>query len=223
MSRSSMSSSNLKLTNTKADKNILPKLVIKAITNDTIATMIAGTQLTTSETPSSSHAHSEDPESETVMGLILATGMNASVPLRHGVLSDSKLRSITISAMDVNGSNHNTRILVNTEWSISGSSPPLHTLNIATRWDKDLDALTSAPGFQPLEYMTSGRYMGELVRIIFIDRLISHFNIERENIPLRLQEPWVMTTKYVSTVIAVAKSTRKLAEGELTQDFPPAE
>ncbi|KAK9471920.1 uncharacterized protein V1510DRAFT_430838 [Dipodascopsis tothii] len=39
----------------------------------------------------------------------------------------------------------------------------------ATRWDAALDAASDAPGFQPLEQMVAGRYLGEIARRVLVD------------------------------------------------------
>lgn len=52
-------------------------------------------------------------------------------------------------------------VLVNTELSMFGADIwPL------TRWDRLLDAQHPLPGFQPLEMLIGGRYVGEIVRLV---------------------------------------------------------
>ncbi|KAI9870811.1 MAG: hypothetical protein M1823_008632, partial [Watsoniomyces obsoletus] len=55
---------------------------------------------------------------------------------------------------------HATETVVNTEVTIAGACGPLRA--VTTDWDRQLDAQCARPGFQPLEYMTGGRYIGEL-------------------------------------------------------------
>jgi hexokinase len=197
----------------------MPSLCIKAITNDTIATMIAGTKFAKMSSTLSTHAYTDvsDYSGEVAMGLIMATGMNASVAMPISAFSAKKTASITLDT----AAKSEPRLLTNTEWSIRGTSLPLRELGLITKWDKKLDANTAAPGFQPLEYMTSGRYMGELVRIILMDYLMNVANIVEEDVPPSLLQKNAITTEYLSTVVATAKSASKLA-GQLHVDFPCA-
>jgi hexokinase len=43
-----------------------------------------------------------------------------------------------------------------------------------TRWDKELDGAHLRPGFQPLEHLVSGRYLGEIVRLILVEGVVHH-------------------------------------------------
>lgn len=204
---------------------VLPKLVIKAITNDTIATMIASTQHAGSSITSSTHAYSEDvsaSKADTVMGLIVATGMNATLALPLSCLSPHKTSSLKLP-FEPGSHNDRHKLLINTELSINGSATPLRSLGIITKWDEFVDAKSAAPGFQPLEYMTSGRYLGELVRIIFMDYITTECGVEVGDIPpwLRLKERSALSTEYLSTVVAGARSPRQLAQ-KLQVDFPTA-
>ena len=55
-------------------------------------------------------------------------------------------------------------VLVNTEISMFGAGIfPL------TKADEQLDAASTQPGFQPLEQLTSGRYLGEICRLLFAE------------------------------------------------------
>ena len=205
---------------------VLPKLVIKAITNDTIATMIASTQHAGSSITSSTHAYSEDvsaSKADTVMGLIVATGMNATLALPLSSLSPHKTSSLKLP-FEPGSHNDRHKLLINTELSINGSATPLRSLGIITKWDELVDAKGAAPGFQPLEYMTSGRYLGELVRVIFVDYITSMCNVAVGDIPLRLRlkERGALSTEYLSTVVTVARSAEQLAQGRLQVDFPAA-
>jgi len=195
---------------------VLPRLTIKAITNDTIATLIAGRHFSSPDDYKSLQPKTTN--QDTILGLILATGMNATIALPYFALLSTKTSSPILPSTKTT-SETKQRILVNTELSIRGTSPPLQTLNIITPWDTVLDKSTASPGFQPLEYLTSGRYLGELVRLIFIDWLVNVQNFSLQSLPPRLLRPWILTTEYLSTVVAVSNSSRKLAE-RLTQDFP---
>ena len=137
----------------------LPDVQIVAIVNDTVATLI-----------SFAHQVKASPQRKAAMGLIVGTGSNATIPLKLSSLNAGKrLKAETVANGDVNSLEE--KILVNTEWSINGTAGPLRELNLITRWDKSLDDAGILPGFQPFEYMTAGRYLGELGRLIILDYL----------------------------------------------------
>lgn len=205
-----------------ASSYTLPKLVVKAITNDTIATMIASTQNAGPGTTSSTHAYSEETSpstADTAMGLIVATGMNAAITLPLSTLPPHKTSNLKLESHD-----DKHKLLINTELGINGTAPPLRSLGIITKWDEFVDTKSAAPGFQPLEYMTSGRYLGELVRVIFVDYITTECGVEVGDIPprLRLKERGALNTEYLSTIVAVARSPRQLAQERLQVDFPAA-
>jgi hexokinase len=208
-----------------ASSYTLPKLVVKAITNDTTATMIASTQHPGPSTTSTTHAYSQDTsasKADTVMGLIVATGMNAAIALPLSSLSSHKTSSLTLP-LEPGSHDDKHKLLINIELGINGSAPPLRSLRIITKWDDFVDAKSAAPGFQPLEYMTSGKYLGELVRVIFVDYITTECGVKVADIPprLRLKGGGSLSTEYLSTVVAVAKSPKKLAQERLQVDFPP--
>ncbi|KAJ6184168.1 hypothetical protein N7519_005469 [Penicillium mononematosum] len=135
----------------------LPKLKIQAITNDTVATLA-----------SLAYKVKSLPNSRVAMGIIVGTGCNATIPMKLSALHESKAKSV--NTMDPGA----VETIVNTEWTISGAAPPLKELNVTTKWDVELDRACARPGFQPFEYMTGGRYIGELIRLILIR--LSHNN-----------------------------------------------
>jgi hexokinase len=90
------------------------------------------------------------------------------------------------------------KIAVNTEWSINGTAPPMHELGLINRWDDELNSQNEKPGFQPLEYMTAGRYLGELGRIILLDYMASTLNVKRDSLPQKILEQYGLTTTFLS-------------------------
>ncbi|KAK3312399.1 hypothetical protein B0H66DRAFT_397920 [Apodospora peruviana] len=185
--------------------NLLPPIRIAAISNDAVSTLVSFIH----QYPAKSHQRA-------VMGLIVGTGCNATIPLRLSSLGPVKRPgcvSVTpgVSADDV-------RIAVNTEWSINGSAPPLRRHNLITRWDKDLDRAGEVPGFQPLEYMTAGRYLGELARLMFIDYL----SVARPqaSLPEKLRQRFGLTTTFISHFYPGSPRGEILAQ--LEKEFPSA-
>ncbi|KAJ5587118.1 uncharacterized protein N7459_002883 [Penicillium hispanicum] len=183
----------------------LPKLKIQAITNDTVATLA-----------SLAYAVKSLPNSRVAMGIIVGTGCNATIPMKLSALHDSKAKSVNSMEPDA------VETVVNTEWTISGAAPPLRDLNITTKWDVELDRACARPGFQPFEYMTGGRYIGELIRLILFDYLTTVIGLSKRTLPANLIQEYALTTTYISDHVARARFDQDLAK-ELNQSLPPPE
>ncbi|KAJ5654247.1 hypothetical protein N7490_001250 [Penicillium lividum] len=183
----------------------LPKLKIQAITNDTVATLA-----------SLAYAVKSLPNSRVAMGIIVGTGCNATIPMKLSELHESKAKSV--NTMEPGA----TETIVNTEWTISGAAPPLTELDITTKWDIQLDKACVRPGFQPFEYMTGGRYIGELIRLILFDYLTTVAELSKRILPANLIQEYALTTTYISDHVARARSDQDLAK-DLNQSLPPPE
>ncbi|KAI0396261.1 MFS general substrate transporter [Xylariaceae sp. FL0594] len=154
----------------------IPQIKVAAILNDAVATLV-----------SFIYQYQEDDDHKAAMGFICGTGTNATIPLRLNTLNLAKRPGkIAATAEDEVES---IRIAVNTEWSIKGSAPPLRKLDLISKWDMQLDSDGEVPGFQPLEYMTAGRYLGELARLIFLDYIKTHLGLTEETIPRHHYRP----------------------------------
>lgn len=163
----------------------LPPVVISAIANDSVSTLV-----------SFIYQYSTSDERMAAMGLIVGTGTNATVPLPAATLGQ-KVQDVHLnSGTDVHSPN--TKIAVNTEWTINGTAGPLREFGLITPWDEELDQHSGAPGFQPLEYLTAGRYLGELGRIIFLDYLTTELRVAPGALPAALQERYAMSTTFLS-------------------------
>ncbi|GAM34845.1 hypothetical protein TCE0_015f02697 [Talaromyces pinophilus] len=183
----------------------LPKLKIAAITNDTVATLV-----------SSAYCVKSLPNSRVTMAIIVGTGCNATIPMLLSDLHESKAK--LVSSRDSKA----TQTVVNTEITISGAAAPLKELNIETKWDIELDRACSRPGFQPFEYMTGGRYIGELVRIVFFDYLTNVVGVLKKELPANLVQEYALSTTYLSHKVARSRSDQELA-AELARSLPPPE
>ncbi|KAK2736477.1 hypothetical protein FQN57_000733 [Myotisia sp. PD_48] len=183
----------------------LPKLKIAAITNDTVATLASLAYMVKSL-----------PNSRVAMGLIVGTGCNATMPMKLSDLHESKAKLVT--ARQANA----TQTIVNTEWTLTGAAPPLRELNFTTKWDAQLDEACARPGFQPFEYMTGGRYIGELVRIVFYDYLTSVIGLAPKALPANLVQGYALTTTFLSNVVAATPSDHQLV-AKLKASIPPPE
>lgn len=183
----------------------LPKLKIAAITNDTVATLV-----------SSAYCVKSLPNSRVTMAIIVGTGCNATIPMSLSDLHESKAK--LVSSRDPKA----TQTVVNTEITISGAAAPLKELKIETKWDIELDRACSRPGFQPFEYMTGGRYIGELVRIVFFDYLTNVLGVLKKELPANLVQEYALSTTYLSHKVARSRSDQELAV-ELARSLPPPE
>jgi len=163
----------------------LHQIKISAIANDSVATLI-----------SFAYQFSNDPRSKAAMGLICGTGCNATIPLALSKLHPSK-RPTRVKVLDDTETDDDLKITVNTEWTIKGAAGPLHELNFITKWDQKLDSEGDAPGFQPFEYMTAGRYLGELGRIIAVDYFTNHLSIPFSSLPPKLQQRLGLSTTFL--------------------------
>ncbi|ROW09518.1 hypothetical protein VMCG_02286 [Cytospora schulzeri] len=184
----------------------LPKIRIAAIANDAVATLV-----------SFIYQFPAKHNQKAAMGLICGTGANATIPMRLSSLHPSK-RPETVSVI-YGQSADDVRIAVNTEWSINGSAPPLRRLGLISRWDTELDQAGELPGFQPLEYMTSGRYLGELGRLIFVDYLTSALGYKKAELPPKLKERFGLSTTFLSKFNTQDKDKGTLLE-QLEEEFP---
>ncbi|PSS02270.1 hexokinase-7 [Coniella lustricola] len=193
------------LTGYEQHRKDLPPITIAAIANDAIATLV-----------SFIYQFQGNSKQKASMGLICGTGSNATIPLKLSSLHPSK-RPQTVSVLP-GESGEDVKIVVNTEWSINGSLAPLKKFGLVSRWDRELDLAGETPGFQPLEYMTSGRYLGELGRLIFVDYLTSVLHFNATELPAKLKTRFGLSTTFLSHFSYKGQGT--LLE-QLEREFPP--
>ncbi|KAG6039826.1 hypothetical protein E4U41_002072 [Claviceps citrina] len=163
----------------------LPPIYVAAIANDSVSTLV-------------SFIFSYDglAHRRASMGLILGTGSNATIPVKSSMLHPSKRpRNVKVMAGE---KVQDAKIAVNTEWSIKGTAPPMRELGLMTAWDDELSAQNEQPGFQPLEYMTAGRYLGELGRIMLLDYLCGTLEVSRTSLPPKLLQQDSLSTTFLS-------------------------
>ncbi|GAM43415.1 hypothetical protein TCE0_050r18209 [Talaromyces pinophilus] len=184
----------------------LPKLKIAAMTNDTVATFasLAYSIKSMNNVPTNSRV---------VMGLMVGAGSNATVPMKVSDLHPSKTEYFTSpktsldTATAEKETETETETLVSTEWTLLRSSQPLHDMCILSKWDKIVERSSQPPGFQPMEYIVGGRYMGELVRLIVLDYFTSVLKIPMDVLPWRLLESGGLTTDFLSLNVASSSSS----------------
>ncbi|EEP76237.1 conserved hypothetical protein [Uncinocarpus reesii 1704] len=181
----------------------LPRLNIVAIANDTVATLV-----------SLAYSVKSLPNTRVAMGIIVGAGCNATVPMQLSDLHESKVRQI------LSYNPNATQAIINTEWTLRGTELPLQELDVFTKWDMELDANTHRPGFQPFEYMTGARYIGELVRLAVFDYFTNILETPQHTLPQTLTQPYALTTAFVSDIIATSRADTALA-ASLASRLPP--
>ncbi|OBT73951.1 hypothetical protein VF21_07434 [Pseudogymnoascus sp. 05NY08] len=114
-------------------------------------------------------------------GLILGTGVNIAVHLPTSLVAGKlALRNINAASPPTSPPSLSTSpgssvsngsalpphdyVIVNTEISMFGAG-----VLPVTRFDTALDAAHALPGFQPLEMLVSGRYLGEVARLVIVE------------------------------------------------------
>jgi hexokinase len=130
----------------EAMESLCPAVPIRitALLNDAVATLL-------------SHAFIRP---TTRMGLICGTGTNATCLCPTEYLSNEKYHH------EPGARAWEEFVLVNAEWSMFGRG-----VLPATDYDYIVDQESNMPGFQPFEMMVSGRYIGEIVRLVCLDGL----------------------------------------------------
>lgn len=129
----------------------------------------------------------EDPA--TRFAVILGTGFNIAVHLPTSTLSSSKYKGYPQKWLD-----EADHVLVNTELSMFGKD-----VFPRTRWDEQLNDAHVRPDFQPFEHMISGRYLGEVVRLIIVEavRTAGLFGGE---LPDKLSEAYSLETGTIAAL-----------------------
>uniref|UniRef100_A0A8C2KRG9 hexokinase n=1 Tax=Cyprinus carpio TaxID=7962 RepID=A0A8C2KRG9_CYPCA len=120
----------------------------------------------------------EDPKCQ--IGLIAGTGSN--------VCYMEEMKNIEFVEGDEG------QMCVNTEWGGFGANDNIE--DIRTRYDREVDGGSLNPGKQRFEKMTSGMYLGEIVRRILID-LTKHGLLFRGRITERLKTKGIFETKSI--------------------------
>ncbi|KAK1975426.1 hexokinase-1 [Colletotrichum cereale] len=193
------------------DARRLPPIRIAAISNDSVSTLISFIYL-----------FNESQSRKASMGLIVGTGCNATIPLRLTAMGSNKWPA-NVSTLP-GESTRLARIAVNTEWSIRGTAPPMRELHLITPWDSALDAALVGPneiaGFQPLEYMTAGRYLGELGRLILVDYLKVVLGLDESSLPKDLLVRYGLTTTFLSHFKPSDPSGPSALVTKLEREFP---
>lgn len=87
-----------------------------------------------------------------------------------------------------------THVLTNTELSMYGKG-----IFPTTRWDEYLNNHHTLPNYQPFEYLVSGGYMGEIVRLIVVEAT-KKAHLFRGRLPSSLAVPYILNTKTLAWI-----------------------
>lgn len=168
------------------------KVRVDAIVNDSSATLLSQAYL--------------DPA--TSMGLILGTGTNAAAYLPTSCMGKSKF-----GVRDPLWFKSADKVITNTEVSMFGKS-----ILPETRWDETLNKQHQRPDFQPLEYMTTGRYLGELLRLIIVEAVESG-ELFNGTMPECLREQYSLDTEVMAKLESDKSSSLKNSIVMIKKEF----
>lgn len=144
---------------------------VDAIVNDGSATLL-------------SRAYT-DPK--TRMSLILGTGTNVAIHYPVHEIGQTKFGVRPQGWFD-----RAKQVIVNSELSMFGGGVlPM------SRWDEYLNRTHLRPDYQPLEYMITGRYLGEIVRLIMVEA-VERANLFGGELPHSMREPYSFDTSIVA-------------------------
>ncbi|KAM3440968.1 hypothetical protein NHJ13734_003032 [Beauveria thailandica] len=167
----------------KASENEGLNVELQAIVNDSSACLL-------------SRAYSHP---STRFGLILGTGVNIAAYMPVSSMGRAKF-----GVRPAGWFQEASHVIVNTELGMFGTDIlPL------TRWDKLLLKDHPRPEFQPLEYLVSGMYLGEIVRIAIVEAVASA-GLFGGILPESLTTNYTLGTDTIS--IIASDSTSELTE-----------
>lgn len=126
-------------------------------------------------------------DAQTRMSLILGTGTNVAIHFPVWEIGLTKFGTRPPGWFD-----HAKHVIINSEMSMFGGGVlPM------TRWDDILNRTHLRPDYQPLEYMITGRYLGEIVRLIIVEA-VETANLFGGELPHSMREPYSLDTSIVA-------------------------
>lgn len=153
------------------EKENLP-ITLTAIINDTTGTLIA--------------SHYVNPR--TRIGVIFGTGCNAAY--MEKVKNIPKMKGLGIVEEDPEA-----EVAINCEWGAFDSFKHEHLPR--TKFDAEIDQQSNKPGEQAFEKMISGRYLGELVRLVMCELINEGVLFSGQNTN-KLKKSYSFDTAYLS-------------------------
>ncbi|KAL4794170.1 hypothetical protein BDV19DRAFT_199369 [Aspergillus venezuelensis] len=172
---------------------------VDAIVNDSSATLLSRAYV--------------DPA--TRMSLILGTGTNVAIHFPVHAIGLGKFGVRPAGWFD-----YAKHVIINSEMSMFGGGVlPM------TRWDDILNRTHLRPDYQPLEYMATGRYLGEIVRLI-ITEAVEAAGLFRGELPHSMRDAYSFDTSIVAFIEAdsspLLTASATLLQKEHTFASPPA-
>lgn len=123
------------------------------------------------------------------MGVIFGTGVNGAF---YDVVSDiEKLEGKLADDIP-----RDSPMAINCEY---GSFDNEHLVLPRTKYDVDVDEQSPRPGQQAFEKMTSGYYLGELLRMVLIDLNKKGLMLKGQDLT-KLSKPYIMDTSYPARI-----------------------
>jgi hexokinase len=154
---------------------------------------------------------------KTRMSLILGTGTNMAIHFPVHEIGQGKFGTRPEGWFD-----YAKHVIINTEMSMFGGGVlPM------TRWDDILNRTHLRPDYQPLEYMITGRYLGEIVRLI-IAEAVETAGLFNGELPHSMREPYSFDTSIVAFLeedssISLAASAALLQKEHTFPSYPSVE
>lgn len=166
---------------------------LAAIVNDSTATLLSQAYI----------------NEATRFSLILGTGVNIAAHLPIPTISPKKYGTRPEGWFD-----KASHVVVNTELGMFGQG-----ILPFTRWDRILAAEHPRPDFQPLEYLVSGFYLGEMTRIALVEAIKST-GIFGGAVPSSLLKQYSLDTRTTSSIEADTSLSLSKAISALKQCYP---
>ncbi|PYH43423.1 putative hexokinase [Aspergillus saccharolyticus JOP 1030-1] len=172
---------------------------VDAIVNDSSATLL-------------SHAYL-DPAAR--MSLILGTGTNVAIHFPVHQVGLTKFGTRPPGWFD-----YAKHVIINSEMSMFGGGVlPM------SRWDEILNSTHLRPDYQPLEYMITGRYLGEIVRLIIVEA-VETAQLFGGNLPHSMRDAYSFDTSIIAYIEADGSTSltpsATLLQKEHTFGAPPS-
>ncbi|KAJ5782784.1 Hexokinase N-terminal [Penicillium paradoxum] len=176
-------------------------VVVAAIVNDGSAALLSSAY--------------DDPK--TRMSLILGTGTNVAIHFPVREIGKAKF-----GVRPEGWFERSKHVIINTEMSMFGGGVlPM------TRWDDYLNRTHLRPDYQPLEYMITGRYLGEIVRLIIVEA-VETARLFNGELPHSMREPYSFDTSIVAFIeedssTSFSASAALLRKQHIFPDLPSVE
>ncbi|KAJ5092120.1 hypothetical protein NUU61_006990 [Penicillium alfredii] len=154
---------------------------------------------------------------KTRMSLILGTGTNMAIHFPVHDIGQAKFGVRPEGWFD-----YAKHVIVNSEMSMFGGGVlPM------TRWDDILNRTHMRPDYQPLEYMITGRYLGEIVRLIIVEA-VETARLFGGELPHSMREPYSLDTSIVAfleedSTASLAGSAALLQKEHTFPSYPSVE